>query len=53
MKRMGINEFQDKLFTGKLDRRQAFGALAAVGVLPTVMTFGAGRARAAQQPLVL
>lgn len=52
MKRMGINEFQDKLFTGRLNRRQAFGVLGAVGVVPTVMTFGAG-ARAAQQPLVL
>jgi len=53
MKRMGINEFEDKIFTGKLSRRQAFAALGAVGVVPTIMTFGPGGALAAQQPLVL
>jgi spermidine/putrescine transport system substrate-binding protein len=54
MKKMGINEFQDRLFTGRLSRRQAFGVMASVGILPTVMSLGGGRARAAgQQPLVL
>jgi len=53
MKRMGINEFEDKLFTGRLSRRQALGAMLAVGIVPTTMSLGGGRARAAQQPLVL
>ena len=52
MKPMGIAEFQDKLFSGRLSRRRALGVLAAAGVVPTAATLGAGRARAAGQPLV-
>jgi len=51
MKRMGLNEFQDKLFTGQLNRRQALGVLGSVGVVATVMT--PHGVRAAEQPLVL
>ncbi len=51
MKKMGINEFQDKLFTGKLNRRQALTVLGSVGVMASVMT--PRGLRAAQQPLVL
>ena len=50
MKKMGINEFQDKLFTGKLNRRQALGVLGSVGVMASVMT--PKGLRAAEQPLV-
>jgi spermidine/putrescine-binding protein len=50
MKRMGISEFQDKLFTGKLSRRQALGVLGSMGVVATVWSLRS--ARAAQQPLV-
>ena len=49
---MGINEFQDKLFTGKLSRRRSLGVLGSVGAVATTMSFGARVARAAQAPLV-
>lgn len=51
MKKMGINEFQDKLFTGQLNRRQALTVLGSVGVMASVMT--PTGLRAAQQPLIL
>jgi spermidine/putrescine transport system substrate-binding protein len=52
MKRMGINEFEDKLFTGKLSRRQAVTTMIGAGLVPVGMGMGARGARAAQQPLV-
>jgi hypothetical protein len=51
MKRMGIGEFKDKLFTGKLSRRQALGVPRSMGVVATV--WSPRGARAAQQPLVI
>ena len=50
MKKMGINEFQDKLFTGQLNRRQALSVLGSVGVMASVMT--PTGLRASQPPLV-
>ena len=52
MKRMGINEFQDKLFTGRLSRRQALNAMVAVGLVPVTVGGAARHARAETQPLV-
>lgn len=49
---MGISEFQDKLFAGKLSRRQSLNVLGSVGAIATTMSFGARGARAAQAPLV-
>ncbi|MBC6440131.1 MAG: extracellular solute-binding protein [Rhodospirillales bacterium] len=51
MKRMGINEFQDKLFTGQLSRRQALGVMGTMGV--AAMSVSPRGLRAEQQPLVL
>ena len=51
MKRIGINEFQDKLFTGKLSRRQALGIMGTMGV--AAMTATPRGLKAAQQLLVL
>jgi len=51
MKRMGVNEFQDKLFTGQLSRRQALGIMGTMGVVG--MTVSSRGIRAQQQPLVL
>jgi spermidine/putrescine-binding protein len=50
MKRMGIGEFQDKLFTGQLSRRAALGVMGTMGV--AAMTMTPRGVRAAQQPLV-
>jgi spermidine/putrescine-binding protein len=50
MKRVGLNEFQDRLFTGRLSRRQALGILGSMGVVASVMS--PRGLRAAQQPLV-
>jgi spermidine/putrescine-binding protein len=49
---MGLNEFQDKLFTGRLSRRRSLAVLGSVGVAGAAMTFGPRGARAAQVPLV-
>ncbi len=51
MKRIGINEFQDKLFTDKLSRRQALGIMGTMGV--AAMTATPRGLKAAQQLLVL
>ena len=50
MKRMGISEFQDKLFTGQLSRRNALGIMGTMGL--AAMTISPKGVRAAQQPLV-
>ncbi|MBM3586048.1 MAG: extracellular solute-binding protein [Alphaproteobacteria bacterium] len=47
---MGLNEFQDRLYSGQLSRRRALGVLGSVGVVATA--FKPGAARAAQVPLV-
>jgi spermidine/putrescine-binding protein len=49
---MGLNEFQDKLFTGRLSRRRSLGVLGSLGVVAATVSFGGRGARAAQVPLV-
>ena len=44
MKRMGINEFQDKLFAGQLNRRQALTVLGSVGLVTTTLPMRSTRA---------